>query len=404
MATSVSPTIEAEPGDSGSLWRLPGTWRLAALTALGFTSFFLTLASLPSWAVRVGTSSASAGLVTAVMLGCTVVLQMAVPVLERRLGTPTLLVLGLLALGAPAPLYRLSHDLGWLVVVSAVRGLGFAVLTVIGALLSTSVAPPRRRGEAVGIYGLCIAVPSLLAVPAGTALTSSGHFGWVAVLAACPLLAISLPRHFAGGAARARSLPARFGTADAIRSSSVPSLVLLVVMLAGGGILTFLPIARPHGPLASVALLVFGVSGSLSRWRIGVISDRIGSGALLPAVLAVGAIGLVGVAVALPTSDDGNGGTGRVIALLAGAAIFGVGYGATQNLTQIVVFERAGTQQALTASAVWNASFDAGTALGAYGVGLLAATGLQLPGTYLVCAALLAAAVPAAAAIAPRPS
>ncbi|GAA1571840.1 MFS transporter [Kribbella hippodromi] len=368
-----------------SLWRLPAVRQLAVLTTLGFSSFFLTLASLPSYAVRGGTGAGSAGAVTAVMLGCTVAVQAVVPWLERRLGTPVLLVIGLIALGSPAPLYLLSDSLGWLAAISAVRGIGFAILTVIGALLSTSVAPADRRGEAIGVYGLCIAVPNLIAIPAGAALTSSGRFGWVAVLAAAPLLAIPFVLRL-----RRRqddSPHTKTAAGPAVRSASGPAIVLLVVMLSGGGLLTFLPIARPDGSLATIALLVLGVCSTVSRWRIGHIHDRFGGRGLQPTMIAAGIVGLALVAIALQ-------GHGRTAALLAGVALFGIGYGATQSLTQIAVFERTPPEQAVTASAVWNTAFDAGTGIGAYGIGLLAATSLELPGTYLLCAALLVLTIP----------
>src|SRR5205085_10800457 len=102
-------------------------------------------------------------------------------------GIGPVLAAGLVALGAPAPLYVLSDGLGWLSAVSAVRGAGFAVLTVLGSSLAALVVPPERRGESIGLYGLAIAVPNLVAVPAGVALVLAGHSGSVAWLAASPV-------------------------------------------------------------------------------------------------------------------------------------------------------------------------------------------------------------------------
>jgi predicted MFS family arabinose efflux permease len=85
--------------------------------------------------------------------------------------------------------------------------------------------------------------------------------------------------------------------------------------------------------------------------------------------------------------------------VLAGAAVFGAGFGAAQNLTLVAAFARAGESGTTTASAMWNASFDAGTATGALVLGFVAA-GIGLDRTYLVVAALLAAAVPLASAAA----
>ena len=175
-----------------------------------------------------------------------------------------------------------------------------------------------------------------------------------------------------------------------MRAALLPSAVLFLVTMAGGGLVTFLPIERPDGVLATVALLLFGVTGAVTRWRSGALSDRVGTGLLLPLALVVAAVGLVGTAVGL------SAGAAWV---LAGAAVFGAGYGATQNLTLVAAFARAGEGGTTTASAMWNASFDAGTAIGALALGFLAA-GIGLDWTYVVVGALLAAAVPQASAAA----
>src|SRR6185312_6021811 len=103
-----------------------------------------------------GARESTAGAVTAVLLVVTVAVQSVVPALTARFGLGPVLAAGLLALGAPAPLYVLSDGLG--------------VLAVLGSVLTVRVVPEGRRGEAVGLYGLAIAVPNLVAVPGGVAL------------------------------------------------------------------------------------------------------------------------------------------------------------------------------------------------------------------------------------------
>ncbi|WNV76813.1 MFS transporter [Geodermatophilus sp. DSM 44513] len=369
-----------------SLWRLPALRALLGATTLGFVSYSLTLASLPAYAVAGGAAPDTAGVVTAVFLVVTILGQAVVPALTVRLGLGPVLVVGLLALGAPAPLYAVDDGLAWLSAVSAVRGVGFAVLTVLGAVLAAQVAPPERRGESIGLYGLAIAVPNLVAVPAGVALVLGGHAGWVGWLAASPVLALPLVPRLTR-AARWDAGP-RTSSRAAARAALAPSAVLLVVTLAGGGVVTFLPIERPDGVLATTALLLFGVTGALTRWRAGLLADRVGTGVLLPVALLVGAAGLAAVALGL------GAGAGWV---LAGAAVFGAGFGAVQNLTLVTAFARAGRGGATTASAVWNASFDAGTAVGALALGLVAA-GVGLPWTYLLVAGVLVAVLPVARA------
>ena len=372
--------------ERASLWRLPAMRALVGATTLGFVSYCLTLASLPAYGVGGGASPETAGVVTAVFLVVTIAVQSVVPALTARFGLGPVLAAGLFALGAPSPLYAAGDGVLWLSGVSAVRGAGFAVLTVLGAVLAAQVAPPERRGESIGLYGLAIAVPNLLAVPAGAALVLDGHAGWLAWLAASPVLAIPL----VPGLARSVSWQAGAGSSSraAVRAALAPSAVLLLVTLAGGGLVTFLPIERPDGALVTAALLLFGLTGALTRWRAGLLADRVGTRLLLPLALVVSAAGLALVALGLVAGAAW---------VLAGAAVFGAGYGAVQNLTLVTAFARAGEGGSTAASAMWNASFDAGTAIGALALGLVAAA-LGLPWSYVLVAAVLVAGLPLARA------
>ena len=372
-----------------SLVRSRGMQALIGVTVLGFASYCLTLASLPAYAVTGGAAESTAGVVTAVLLTVTIAVQLMVPALTARFGIGPVLVAGLVAMGVPSPFYVLGDSLGWISALSAVRGAGFAVLTVLGATLAAQVAPPERRGESIGLYGLAIAIPNLVAVPAGVALVLNGHVGWLSWLAASPLLGVPLvPLLMRSVAPQARPGPATGRTA--VRAALAPSLVLFVVTLAGGGLVTFLPIERPDGVLATVALLLFGVTGAVTRWRAGLLADRLGSRLLMPLALVVAAVGLALVGVGLWSG---------AVWVLVGAAVFGAGFGAAQNLTLLAAFARAGENGTTTASAMWNISFDAGTAIGALALGFLAA-GIGLDWTYVVVAGLLAAAVPLASAAA----
>jgi predicted MFS family arabinose efflux permease len=375
-----------------SLWRSRGMQALVGVTVLGFASYCLTLGSLPAYAVAGGAGESTAGVVTAVFLAVTIAVQMAVPALTARFGRAAVLAAGLVAMGLPTPFYVLDDSVLWISILGVVRGAGFAVLTVLGATLAAQVAPPERRGESIGIYGLAIAVPNLVAVPAGVALVLDGHIGAIAWLAASPVLGLlfvpTLVRALPPGRLSASGASGR----AAVRAALTPSLVLFVVTLAGGGLVTFLPIERPDGALATTALLLFGITGAVTRWRAGLLADRLGSRTLLPLSLGVAAVGLTLTAIGLPAG---------AVWVLLGSAVFGAGFGAAQNLTLLAAFARAGEGGTTAASAMWNASFDAGMAAGALALGLVAGQ-VGLPWTYVVVAALLAATVPLGVAAAGR--
>ena len=101
--------------------------------------------------------------------------------------------------------------------------------------------------------------------------------------------------------------------------------------------------------------------------------------------LGLGAVGLCLV-----------GGRSYDALLVVAAGLFGLGYGAVQNLTLVIAFARAGAAGAPTASALWNAAFDTGTAIGAVAVGAIADTGLGLPWTFTVSGLAVLVVLPVA--------
>lgn len=433
------PQLDRVGAPRASLWALPAVRVLATYTFFGFTGFSVTLSALPAWLADRGVAEAVVGLVTTAFLAATVAAQTAVPWLLRRFGMARTLATGLVVLGAPSLLLLIHGGLGWVLAVSAVRGVGFGIVTVVGASLTARIVPPTRHGEAVGIYGLAIAVPNLLAVPGGVALAAAGLFPVVAVLGAAPLLGLvvvgPLARAAGGGGeaggggsgavtdedaagggsadvgsagagpARGDSAPSagRVGTSGgearaflrrdrsmARPAALAPAIVLTAVTLASGGFMTYLPVVRPEGPLAAIALLGWGGATAFARWRAGVLADKTGLRVLMPLSSALSILGVGLVIAGLLTV-----GPASWVFVLVGSVVLGVGFGATQNLSLVAAFARAGQREPAAVSAVWNIGFDSGTALGSALVGIMAVA-IAVPGALGVTALLVAATLPLA--------
>jgi MFS family permease len=361
-------------GADPPMWRDRSLRRIMAVTFLVFTSFGLTLSALPAWIAQAGVNVSLIGTVTTAMLMCTIVVQLAVPLIVDKLGVRRALLAGLVLLGAPSPLYQVSSDLAWLVTVSIVRGAGFGLMTVLGSTLAIAVAPAHRRGEAVGLYGLAIAVPTMLAVPLGVVLVFSGWFSWVAWCAALPVVGVGIVlRLTAAGNGTTLTYTRRGWGGRDMLTPLRPSLVLFLVTFAGAGFLTFLPAEPAASTHAAAAVWLFSISAAVSRWRVGRLADRIGGRGLLGWSVVLGGIGLLCVAASLLGALPPHG-------IVWGSTMFGLGYGAAQNLTLLAAV--AGMNRHDVANAIWNMGYDAGTAVGALVTGLLAATALGVPGAF----------------------
>ena len=368
------------------------------------TSFYLLLSAVPLYARSAGASTGLAGLTTTALTLSSVAAYPVTPRLMARYGTRAVLAGGLLALGLPALALAVTANIGLILAACVVRGAGFAVLCVAGGALTVSLIPAHRRGEGLALVGLVSGVPGVAALPLGVWL--AGHLGYRPVFAVGGLAALaglaSLP--WLPGAGPATRTTKADGMLAALRNPALvrPAALFSATTMAVGIIVTFLPLAvtRADANVAALALLVQPAAAIAGRWLAGRRGDRPsrhgnrpgarpgdrpgnrqGSAALLvPGVLAAAAGVLVLSLTAVPA------------AVIAGAAVFGLGFGVTQNVTQTVMYDRVPESAYGASSALWNLAYDGGMGLGAAGFGVLALhTGY--PVAFVLVAAILAAAV-----------
>jgi MFS family permease len=138
--------------------------------------------------------------------------------------------------------------------------------------------------------------------------------------------------------------------------------------------------------LTTTALTLSSVAAAIAgRWLAGRHGDRpssqqCSSALLVPGVLAAAAGVLVLSLTAVPA------------AVIGGAAVFGLGFGVGQNVTQTAMYDRVPESAYGASSALWNLAYDGGMGLGAAGFGVIALhTGY--PVAFVLVAIILAAAV-----------
>ena len=349
-------------GITGTAFRL-----MLGATVLGFGGYALLLAVVPLWAAAGGAGALGAGATTGVLMATTVATQLLVPWLLVRLGYRWVLALGLLFLGAPAPLLALSSHLAPVLAISAVRGVGFGLVTVAGSALVAELVPAAQHGRAAGRYGLAVGLPQLVLLAAGPAMVDRLGFAVVFVAAGVlPVLGLLLVPGIRVPAGRAPDPPAARVPGSLTRSAVPPVVAMLTCSIAQGGLITFLPLAVPDaGLLVALALLATSAGGLLGRLVAGELVDRRGwGGRLLAPGMLLAAVGLLVEVAAI--------GSGGGVLLAVGAAAVGVGFGAVQNDALTALFTAFGRARYGAASAVWNMAFDAGTGVGAVGLGAVA--------------------------------
>ncbi|MET9539089.1 MFS transporter [Streptomyces sp. NPDC006553] len=351
------------------------------------TSFYLLLPVVPLYAEASGGGHGNAaGLATGALMLATVGGELATPRFVARFGYRLALVAGLVLLGAPALALTASGSTVWITAVCVLRGLGFALTVVAGGAMTASLIPPERRGEGLALVGIVSGVPSLVALPLGVWLVAHVGYGPICIAGAVAALAaiVSVP----GLPDREPTSGRPIGVLAGLRTAALlrPAVVFSATTLAAGIIVTFLPLAVPSAStgVVAVALFVQSAASTVARWGAGRHGDRHGPASLVLPGLAVSAAGTL--LTSLVHSP---------VAVVVGVALFGVGFGVTQNATLTLMYARVPTSGYGTVSALWNFAYDAGMGVGAVGFGVLAGrTGYPLAFA-LTAALMLTALAPA---------
>jgi MFS family permease len=347
-------------------------------------SMYLLTSVVPLYLAANGAGGIGAGLSTGAMMLSAVAVELLVPRMLVRFGYRGTLGLGLVLLGAPSLVLVLTASLPVVLAVCVVRGGGLAILVVGAVALVAELTPAHRRGEGLGLYGVVVGLPAIIGLPLGVYLTNVVGFGALFVLAAVASL---------GGLAFLAGMPSRSTETESqhvkvlggLRGSGLlmPTFVFAAVTVAAGISVTFVPLAVSidRHALVAVALLVQATAAPTARWLAGRYSDRVGPAKLLGPALLLAALG-AGALVFI----------GSGVAVVVGAALFGTGFGAAQNLTLAMMYDRVAKSRYGQVSALWNLAYDGGWGLGAIIFGaVVAGTGYSL--AFGLTAAVVATAI-----------
>jgi predicted MFS family arabinose efflux permease len=315
-----------------------------------------------------GGAPGGAGIVTALVSGATVCTELLSPGLLGHASPGRVLVaaLGVMSLGTLASTAAVDNPTA-LLALAPVRGIGFGAAVVSMSVLVAELAPPRRRGAALGWLGLTSSVPSMFGPALGLALLGRvGAAGVFAVTGAATLVGMGL-----AGTVRESKVVTQAESGSVWRGLRrrdmvIPFGALLLLSAGYGGFVSYAALALPGGAgVAATLFLVYGVARTLGRWAAGWGSDRFG-----PRRLALG--GTLVACLALVLLAEAAAAPEAYAALLAAGALFGAGQGLSSGAMQVGMLDRSDPADMRLGSMLWNTGVDAGVVIGSLGLALVA--------------------------------
>ena len=345
----------------------------------GFTGMFVLFAVLPVLGSR-SLGAVGAGLATTAFMVTTVATQLFVPTLLARIRPATLFAGSLILLGVPAIAYLWQLPSWAFLVITAVRGVGFGLLTIVSVSLAAHYADPLRQGAAQGALGLVTSLSGVVTPGVGWWLLDTfGRTIPVALGVVVPLIGLAFltPIHRTSTAPVSQRTDRRHPDHRRVPLSLfIPVIVFLPSAIVYGALYTFLPLESAVAPLALIGV---GLGYVLGRSTGGRLVDRSSMGRVLLPATAIGAVAIFLLGVVSIDAVD------VIMATVLGATVGAAGTASLTGMLHRVEPARFGV-----VSMSWNMTFDGGILISGILVGVIVA-GAGFTVAMIVLAAWLAA-------------
>lgn len=320
-----------------------------------FLGFYLLMATLPTYVTGIVGKPWVAGMI----LGIFGIVGMLVRPFVGRLadlrGGKGLMLAGAAMLIATMLLFGLAHSAASLFTLRVMQGVGWATFSTATSAVIALIAPAKRRGEAMGYFGISTSVAMAVAPAIGLLIAKHGYP--LLFLASAVLVAVAGLHVVPVGNRRAETqLPVNGLGAFVLRSALFPSLVVGVSTLTYASVVFYIQEYAKHFHLGDAGLFFTVLAAALicTRGPLGRLSDRIGREWVIGGGLLCSAAGTLLLAV-LPDRWM----------LLVVAAIYGLGTAAVQPTLMALAADRAAPARRGAAMGTYTTAFDLGIGAGA---------------------------------------
>ena len=339
---------------------------LLGATFCHFASLYYLLPTLPLYVQHLGGSTYEVGLIVGIFSVASLLVRPFIGISMDRAGHRGFLLTGAAIYVLASLGYSAIRSVSGLLLWRVFHAMGLATFSTAAASLAGDLAPLRRRGATMGVFGLAQAAALTVGPGVGRlSLTTLGYGGlFVAAAgtaAAALVFTLALPAD--------RSPVRRQAFRDLARSRAlrdtvaVPAAVQFAASVAYGTIVSFIALVAVERGLDVVGsfFALLAVSSLSIRLVAGGAYDAWGAAPVLAPALLVLAGGMALLAVA------GNSGL-----FLAAALLVGLGIGATQTTLMAHMVDHSGPDDRASNVAAFLACWELGVAGGAILMGYLA--------------------------------
>jgi len=322
-----------------------------------FTSFYFLLITLPIYIEKIGGTESEIGLILGVFTISAVLLRPFIGKEVDRRGRKIILISGIVIFFISMLLYNYTRNVTSLLLLRVLHGIGWGAATTAATTLIADIAPPKRRGEAMGVFGMASNVAMAIGPALSMILLQKYDFPILfSMSAGISLLSLLLVLPIS------ETMVVHPRTPLFSREALFPSALMFMISLTYGSIVSFLSLfAQKQGiPNPGIFFTVFAVTLILVRALAGKLSDIKGRKfVIVPGMVLIAAgLGVLSTASALNS-------------FLVAALLYGIGFGLVHPSLMALLVDMVGDEGRGAAMGTFTAAFDLGIGAGSILLGLV---------------------------------
>ncbi|HEX7575912.1 MAG TPA: MFS transporter [Candidatus Methanoperedens sp.] len=322
-----------------------------------FSSFYFLLITLPIYIKEIGGTESEIGLIIGVFTISAVVLRPFIGQEVDRRGRKKILIAGLLVFLMSMLLYNYTNSVTSLLLLRVFHGIGWGAATTAATTLIADIAPPKRRGEAMGIFGMASNVAMAIGPVLSMILLQAYDFPILFMIGAgiaLVSLLLALPI--------SETIASHPKTPLFSREALFASTLMFTVSLTYGSLMSFLSLFAQKQGIANPGLFftVFAMTLILVRAFAGKLSDKKGRKfVILPGmILTASGLWVLSTASSLPV-------------FLIAALLYGLGFGLVHPSLMALLVDSVSEEGLGAAMGTFTASFDLGIGMGSILLGFV---------------------------------
>jgi MFS family permease len=322
-----------------------------------FTSFYFLLITLPIYIEKIGGTESEIGLILGVFTISAVLLRPFIGKEVDRRGRKIILISGIVIFFISMLLYDYTQNVTSLLLLRILQGIGWGAATTAATTLIADIAPPKRRGEAMGIFGMASNVAMAIGPALSMILLQKYDFPILfSMSAGISLLSLLLVLPIS------ETIVVHPKTPLFSREALFPSALMFMVSLTYGSIVSFLSLFAQKQGIANPGIFftVFAVTLILVRALAGKLSDIKGRRFVIIPGMVLIASGLIVLSTASALDS-----------FLVAAFLYGLGFGLVHPSLMALLVDMVGDESRGAAMGTFTAAFDLGIGAGSILLGLV---------------------------------